>query len=191
MKMPSLDAAKALLEKLSEKTRFDKKVLCIIAVGLAGMLLLLLSEMPAAQKSKQASNEETTVLAPVTKEDYAVRIENDLTGIISSIKGAGKTRVMVTLESSGEEVYLYDRSYRSDKNSNSGISSNEENKYIIIEGENGENGIVAKTVEPRIRGVAVVCEGAGTASVRSEIISAVTALLDISSARVSVSTLAK
>lgn len=190
MKKPSLGLLKALIENISQKTRLDKKVLCIIALGLAGMLLLL-SEMPFAQKSKEASEEETTTVLPVQEEDYAAQIEKDLTEIISSIKGAGTTRVMVTLESSGEVIYLSDRSYRSDKDSNSGISSNEENKYIIIDGENGENGIVAKTVEPKIRGVAVVCEGAGTASVKAEIVSAVTALLDISSARVSVSTLGK
>mgnify|MGYP006974622555 CR=1 FL=1 len=59
-------------------------------------------------------------------------------------------------------------------------------KYVIVDGSSGEQGIVVRQSEPKIRGVAVVCEGGGNQTVKQQIIETVTALLDISSARVSV-----
>ncbi|MBO5859452.1 MAG: hypothetical protein J6R20_06710 [Clostridia bacterium] len=59
-------------------------------------------------------------------------------------------------------------------------------EYVIVDSGDGENGIVVRKTEPKIRGVAVVCQGGGNESVRAQIVETVTALLDISSARVSV-----
>ncbi|MBQ4604094.1 MAG: stage III sporulation protein AG, partial [Clostridia bacterium] len=59
-------------------------------------------------------------------------------------------------------------------------------EYVIVDGDSGERGIVVRVAEPKIRGVAVVCKGADSETVRSRIVETVTALLDISSARVSV-----
>jgi stage III sporulation protein AG len=40
--------------------------------------------------------------------DYAAELETRLTALISRVEGAGKTAVMVTLESGSESVYAID-----------------------------------------------------------------------------------
>lgn len=44
--------------------------------------------------------------------------------------------------------------------------------------------MIIKLIQPKIRGVAVVCEGGGSDAVRQEITQAITAVLDISASRV-------
>lgn len=173
---------KKIVDTVSEKTHLDKKLLLIIAVAFAGICALLLSELLPEREKIQKTQAETSA----AQTDYAADIEARLADIISSIEGAGRVKVMVTLESSGEEIYLRDRSLSSSSGENSGISSDEVNKYIIIDNGEGESGIVAKVISPKIRGVAVVCDGAGSNLVRGAVVDTVTALLNISSARVSV-----
>ena len=93
---------------------------------------------------------------------------------------------MITLESGSEEIYLHNYNY-GENNDKSGRNSLErKDEYVIVDGSSGEEGIVVRVAEPKVRGVAVVCRGAGSDTVRGQIIETVTALLDISSARVSV-----
>ena len=61
---------------------------------------------------------------------------------------------------------------------------------MIIDGENGEEPIVIKTVGAKIRGVFVVCEGGDDPVIKEKIIKALCALLDIQSNQVSVTKLA-
>ncbi len=173
---------KKITDAISEKTRLDKKLLIIIAIAFAGICALLLSEIAP----HPADSDDTTQTTAVGQTDYAANIEARLVDLLSSIEGAGRVKVMITLESSGEEIYLRDSSLSSSGSENSGISSEEVNKYIIIDDGESEDGIVAKVISPKIRGVAVVCDGAGSNIVKRAVIETVTALLNISSARVSV-----
>ena len=61
-----------------------------------------------------------------------------------------------------------------------------EREYIVIDSDNNESGLLLKVMEPEIRGVAIVCEGADSAKVRQEIVSTVSAVLGISTNRISI-----
>ena len=93
---------------------------------------------------------------------------------------------MITLESGNEDVYLHNYDYGEDIDEVGAGNREVKDEYVIVDSGGTENGIVIRVEEPKIRGVAVVCEGGGNAYVKTQIISTVTALLDISSARVSV-----
>ena len=101
--------------------------------------------------------------------------------LISAIDGAGGVRVMVTIESGSENVYAVEQSGDS-----SSSSESYDKKYVIVEKDGTDSGLMLKVVEPQIRGVAVLCTGADSAEVRSEIIDTVTAVLGVSSNRVSI-----
>ncbi|MBP3328973.1 MAG: hypothetical protein J6L91_08705 [Clostridia bacterium] len=60
---------------------------------------------------------------------------------------------------------------------------------MIVENDDGENGILLKVTQPKIRGVAVVCSGGASPTVRQSIIDTLTAVLDVSSARISIATM--
>lgn len=177
---------KNLINRISEKTKLSNKLLLSVLLLAAGILALVLSE--TIEPSKQTALTETTTAGFLDEsEQYVAELEERLTAIISRIDGVGETKVMVTLESSSEDVYLHDFNYGENIEPSGKSNIEQKDEYVIVEDENGEKGIVVRVAQPKVRGVAVVCDGGGSQLVKSRITEAVTALLDISAARVSVS----
>ncbi|MBQ2903758.1 MAG: hypothetical protein IJE48_05105 [Clostridia bacterium] len=172
-----------LLNKISEGTHLDKKMLVAVLLLVTGAAALVFSE---TAESRKAAVTEAAVTEKNGTDEYVDDLENRLTSMISMIEGAGETRVMITLESGSEEIYLHDYDYGENNDPGGKNSLERKDEYVIIDGGSGEEGIVVRVAEPKIRGVAVVCKGADSETVRSRIVETVTALLDISSARVSV-----
>ena len=76
----------------------DKKIKIFAAIGIIAILLILLSEfIPTATESK---NKEETDYA-----EYISSLENETQELLSSISGAGRCKVMITLKNSSESVY--------------------------------------------------------------------------------------
>lgn len=92
-------------------------------------------------------------------ESYGDNLERELTDIVSKISGVGRCEILLTMENSVEYVYL----------------SNGDTK--------------TKSIEPTVRGVAVVCDGGDDPVTKEKIIDVVTKALNISSSRVSVTKL--
>ncbi len=166
---------KDALKILSEKLLCDKKKLFIVAAGIVGVLLLFFSEF--IPESKEAV-ETTETENEVSFTSYEKDIEERLQKLLESIDGAGKVQVMVTIESGDEKVYATE----SKKSEN-----NEEKKYVLVDIEGSDNGLLLKIAQPEIRGVAIVCQGADSPTVRNAVTGAVTSVLGISSNRVNVS----
>lgn len=172
------------INRICEKTHLNKKLLLVIVLFVAGVVILVSGEF--VQNVKDETKDSVPLTSGISANDYVTSLEERVTSIISSIDGAGATRVMITLESGNEDVYLHNYDYGEDVDSSGAGNREVRDEYVIVNEENGEKGIVVRVEEPRIRGVAVVCEGAGNSFVRAEIIATVTALLNVSSARVSV-----
>lgn len=166
---------KKAVEKILEKIKRDKRVALIVCVGLAGIILLTLSEL-IPQKSAPNENSKETAVTDI-RDNYEKDIEERLTSIVSSINGAGRTEVMVTLASGDENVYAVKEKIG---------DGTKEREYVVIDSDTNESGLLLKVIEPEIRGVAVVCEGADSANVRQEIVSTVSAVLGISTNRISI-----
>ena len=120
-------------------------------------------------------------------------LELRLTEIVSHIDGAGRTKVMVTMDSTSEYVYAKDTSVRTDTSSsqeNGRVSessgSSAETSHIIIDGKSGDEPLVEKQIEPKVRGVIVLCEGADNPVVENRVTEAVKTALGISSSRICV-----
>ncbi len=178
------EKTKKLCEVISNKTHMSKKLLMTVLLLLMGITALLLSEI--TQPEQTVSDMTTSVSESEASCEYEKKLEERLVSMISSIDGAGNTKVMVTLESGSEDVYLHNYNYGENVEPSGENSMERKDEYVIIDGSAGEQGIVVRVAEPKVRGVAVVCEGGGSQLVREQIVSTVTALLDISSARVSV-----
>ena len=152
-----------------------KTCICFIA-GLLGILLIFASEaFGNSSKKSETSNKEYV--------SYSNEMEEKLADIISKVDGAGKTKVFLTIEESEEYVYAQDIS--TDRKDNTQI--NDDKKYVIVDGNSGKDGLLIKTVNPKIRGVAIVCEGGDDPVVQQRIYSCVSASLGISTARISIS----
>lgn len=168
------------INKIKDIFKRDKKLLIIFILAVSGIVLLLFSEVFDDEKIK---NDKDVVM---TNENYADMIENKLAEIISSVDGAGRTEVMVTIETGEENVYARQVKTDEEKNENKN-STNYEYEYIVIKsGSSTENGMLLKVIEPNIRGVAIVCDGGDNAAIRENIINIVSAVLDIKTNKISV-----
>ena len=148
-----------------------QRVNLLVCMGLAGLLLLAVSSWLPADSSTQSA-------APAgSTADYAAELETLLTALISRVEGAGKTAVMVTLESGSESIYATD------------TDSDGSSTHVLL--GNGEADGLVETVEtPRVLGVAVVCEGGGSAAVQSRVTALVQALTGIGTNHITVAKMA-
>ena len=114
-------------------------------------------------------------------------------GIGGGIRGAGQCQVMVTLENGVEYVYASQQKVNTDRTEDTASDSNKisqrdgtEQNIIIVDTDNGRQGLLVTEIQPTVKGVVVVCEGGDLPQVQQRIIEAVTTALNISSKRVCV-----
>lgn len=164
----------------------------IIIAGFAGIALIFISNFFSGCSNEDKAKENTVTINSDISE-YKEETEKNLADIVSSIDGAGNTRVYVTVDSSTECIYA-----SNDKNSiteNKGDSTSDNNtttekNYITLRMSDGtEQAVLLKQVEPKIRGVLVLCSGGGDKVVNGRVLEAVTKALNISSAKVCVTKL--
>lgn len=167
------------IERISVLLKNDRKKLIILIVALLGIILIVISSF---EDKTVTDVEETQLQTEFSESDYTAALEKRLEETVSSLYGAGRSRVMVTLECDYETVYARDGSYSKDE-----ASSDEKSEYIIIDSEQQEDGLVLKTVTPRVRGVAVLCEGGNDPYVCEQVSQMLLALLDLGSNSISVS----
>ena len=169
-----------VLKNILNEVKKDKKQVMILIVAAIGIILIVISDF----KNVNADTEEnSTVESNVFSEaEYTKNLENKLEDMIASLNGAGRTKVSVTLECDYETVYARDGSY-----SQKDGASDEENEYIIIDSDKQEGGLVLKTVTPKVRGVAVLCEGGDLPQVEIAVCEMLEALLDVGANHISVS----
>ena len=169
-------------EKIISFLKSDKKTLLIAIVGIIMIGVIMLSELIPNSNEKKEHNTESPI------SDYCSSLETKVEEIISLIDGAGKTKVMITLSETTEYIYAKNESNQN-KSSDDSLNIDTENDYVIIEQNNEDSGLLVKTIEPKIRGVAIVCEGGDNPTVQQNIYSTVSAVLNVSTARISISKL--
>ncbi|MFI3142140.1 MAG: hypothetical protein R3Y27_07550 [Clostridia bacterium] len=184
------DALKKAVDKFNlfiDKLKQDKKALSIVFIGLLGLFLITFSGFSSDDETQDAVIEvNSSSDVYITNEELTTQ----LVALLEQIDGAGTVSAMITFDSSEEYVYAYDYSedYEQDDDSS---STKYESQYIIINNDSNEDGLVIKSIYPTVRGVAIVCDGADNAVVKSRIISTVSALFDISQTKISVAQVAQ
>ena len=191
--------------KKGKKPGKDQFVICI----LTGILLLIIA-MPTAEKKGEKTTEsgiwdsqavrieeskvteQTDTYEKTEKiesvEEYERYMENKLEQAISAMEGAGKVKVMITVNTSKELVVAKDkpvtRSDTTETDSEGGsrvvseLGSEEETVYRK-ESDGSSSPYVVKTLQPVIEGVVVITQGGDRPEVSKNITEAVVALFDI------------
>ena len=171
----------------------DGKIKIVVALGLLGMALILLSQFFSI--GEKSAKDIDTATAQFTSEAYIADLEAKLTSLISGMEGVGEARVMVTLESGVEYIYAQEEKRNTDVTQEGGATEaariyekeNVEQKYILVETQNGKKQPLLKTErQPKVQGVVIVCEGASNIHVEQDLINVVTTALNIPSTRVCV-----
>ena len=173
---------------LDQLTKSDRRVKWVLILGILGIVLLLLSEFwPTGDKEQ---TQESQTYQEITTNEYVQVLEERLYDLVSNIQGAGKTKIMVTLDGSGETVYATEGKTNSnvvqaDTGDTQKLSESSEESYILVEGKDGtKQALVSKQLDPPVKGVVIVCEGAQDPVVQDRILQAVTTALGISSSKV-------
>ena len=169
-----------MLKRLRQRfsLRSDKTVRLLLWLGVAGILLIALTEWLPRRESD--SNHQPTVQVTATQVEEA--LETRIGELLSTVEGVGRCRVLVTLESDARSVYAADTVL---SESADGGSSSSEN-YLAVDTDSGPVGLLLTRIHPTVKGVAVVCEGGGDPTVCQRVQDVVTTAFHISERRVCV-----
>lgn len=188
------------LQKLNLSKKTAANLIIVFCLGLALIIIADFYRDIGANKNAEEDiyNEGTQIEAGTaenTASDYVRELENDLASILSKIQGAGRVSVMVTLNSGTEIIPAKDESI-SDKVTNENDTSggtrtiNEkttDDKVVFTAAQGGNSKpLIIKEINPEIKGVIVVAEGAKDSKVKLTISEAVQTVLDIPAYRVTV-----
>lgn len=187
-----MNSLKQKVKDIFKKLSADKKTMFIVLAGIIGVLILVASEfIPEGEKAKE--NEEEIQVSEYNIEnhyEYAEMLEKKLTDLISSIEGAGATKVMLTLESSSEAVYAQNDKTDMESNDENSEKISKENDYVLIKTDSSkEEALLLKIIQPEVKGVAVVCEGGDSIYVQQKIIETISAVFDINASKIKVTKL--
>lgn len=153
-----------------------KKILIFGAAAV--MLLLLLSSVTGGDK-KTASRESTVAVEDAAKLEQS--LEQRLKELLEKIDGAGSVSVMVTLDRTSQA--LYEKDEKSDIRSTDGSENTSRETEVVLVGSSKEP-LLAGTVQPKVRGAAVVCSGASDPVIKEKVTYAVARALNIGLSRV-------
>jgi len=171
---------------LFKKLHLQKKTLYIFLS--IGIIILILSNVFVNSNDKNTNNSELN--NSVSKENDEIRLEK----ILSKVYGAGKTDVMITYDTGIEKVTIQNSkiskssSNDTEKSGGEEITNeiSEESQTVMNGSGNSQTPFIAKEVNPRVRGVLVVADGAGDDTVRYNLTNAVAAVLDVPYYRIQV-----
>ena len=168
---------------------------------LAGVMLFLLSNLWETNTGWEQENQildesmETSWQKEVGEmAEYLDYQEKRLEDILSNMAGVGEVDVMLTASSSEEKVVLSDNP---SKQSHTEEVDSQGESRVISETERGDETVyesngndqtpyVIKEIEPQLAGVLILAEGAGSATIKAEIVEAVEALFGIPVHRIKV-----
>ena len=146
------------VKKLKKSIKIEYLIVIIISVLI--LIFLIFSEGGLGSSSKKNASYES----------YSITLEKNLEMLLSEVNGAGKIKVMVTVDGSEEQVYL--------KNSETiienGVKTVKESIVLI-----GGKPYLVKTNNPNIVGVIVVCEGGDNLSVKVNLVEIITTTLSV------------
>lgn len=200
-------------EKAGKKVGFQFKELKkenFVVILLAGLLLLVV--VWPMSETKTENSERTSVLSDgedaiitSSKKDtavaeepafngYAEYMETMLEEVLSTMEGAGRVKVMVTLEDSGETVVEKDittglesstqvneegGSHNTGRNEKTGTT-------VYVDEKDSSFPYVKQVLCPKIKGVVVSAQGGGNQSVNKNITEAIQALFGIEAHKIKI-----
>ncbi len=172
----------------------DRLLKLLVAAGIVGISLIFLSSVWKKPESASSADSSPISAGSVPVEEYRQALSEELGNMVASIKGAGKTKIMLTMDGTVRSLYASDNdlqqresSRRNSADENADKQTTEKRSLITIRSKDGsEQAVRIGEMMPLVRGVLVVCEGGDDEQVRKRITEAVSAALNISSSHICV-----
>lgn len=184
--MEIIKSLKNTLKKLKNMKNYEIVITLLIIAIIISIYISTLSK-PTPSTFDDPFGAKNNIYQVNQSEEAGDTLEKKLKRILSVIKGAGEVEVMITYNSSKELVpamnTIYSDTITEEQDSSGGerkISQNETNNQpVTMNSSDGSKPLILKEVEPEIRGVIVICEGANDLQVRLELLRAVKTVLGI------------
>lgn len=143
-----------------------------LMIFLCGLLLAVIAVPVDSGRNPEKSDPEPAQGTTETgEESYEERMERKLETLLSQVEGAGKVKVMLTFEGSGERQVEKDRQVHSD--------GTEEETVYTESGNSERTPYVSAEKNPQVEGILVIAEGGDSSRIKEEIIGAAQALFGI------------
>lgn len=185
------------------KKKLTKENMAIMA--LLGILLMVIAipvkktetqeDQTAAPENQSAASGTQETGEEENAGGYAGELEERLESLLASMEGVGNVKVMVTLDSSREQVVEKDipstmdttKETDSTGGSRDVINSRQEETTVYVTDSAGnKTPYVSKIREPSIEGVTVVAQGGGNAVIQKNITEVIQALFGIEAHKIKV-----
>ena len=159
---------------MKEDKKGSFKMLTVFIAACVGIVLLLLGSGIGEDTSKTEGTGAIPDISDCDEARYEDELVKKIENVCSNVHGAGRVSVAVTLDGSYKAIYA--------QNYADGNSTKRE--YFLVGRGSTEAALLLGYSPPEILGVAIVCSGGADAYVRAEIISLVSALLDLSTNKI-------
>lgn len=156
-------------KKLTTIWKRYKWALVVLTLGLLLMVLPLGTEKQTQQPKTQITTKTTDP-------------QQELTQILSQVRGVGKVQVLLTVKT-GESVQ-----YQTDENITTSDTSSSIRKdtVIITDADRSQQALVVQVLPPEYLGAVIVCQGAEDAAVRLAVVEAVSKATGLGADRITV-----
>lgn len=159
-------------------------------LGIAGILLIFFSDGLFSESKTKQKNVSATNQTQQNACEYVKNLETRLTDTLANVAGAGKVRVMITLDTTGENVYAQNEQMAAEtkgEGENNQQKSTRESEHVLVNAaDRSETPLLETEWMPEIKGVAVVCEGGGDIMVVGRITDLVGVVLGLPTNRICV-----
>lgn len=119
----------------------------------------------------------------VNKENISTAgLNRQLEQILSQVDGAGKVRVLINYNQSGEKILAYDL----ESNTNEKESGKENNSKSEVVYDGNKMPVILKEYMPKVEGVIIVAQGGNNENVKKQLIAGTVALLGIDEHKIEV-----
>ncbi len=188
-----MNEKKKMTQLVQKITDLKKDQICILL--LVGILLMVISIPTQKRKSTDIGNERTIETTETQNEEkvYVKELEQQLEGILSQMEGVGNVSVMITLQSSAEQIVEKDiREERDELEETDSQGGNRDTRNIvreeetIYEEEDSQSPYIKKALMPRVEGVLVVADGGSHPVVVKNITEVIQALFGIESHKIKI-----
>ena len=177
----------------------------VIAAVLVGVLIIMLGNyLNLGSKVSTPTLVQDIVNSPQIDESSSnqdspfstieTTLEQRTKDILEKMIGVGKVNVLITVESTEEQIIEQNKneskSITQETDKNGGIreitTTTNDGQVVFLETGGKQEPVITKVINPRIRGVLIVAEGAEDATVRKLIIQAVEKGLNVHQSKISV-----
>ena len=189
---PEEDGSSTLAGKLMSR---ENMLRLIVFAGIAGILLIFCSSFFGNKTEKAAL---TDTAAAVSESEsawqYKMQLTEELGNMLAGMDGVGRTRVMVTIDSTARNIYATEEDYLKKENSRSADgdestaaeSSEKKNLIVVRQSDGSEQALIIGRLVPAVKGVLVVCDGGGDEEICARVTRAVSSALNITSSHICV-----